>query len=625
METKNNEKEKTLELGDFYTDPLNKFWMPIYNEVRPKIDQFFEENIESDEELKKQLETSNRAISDDRLAIKHEKKNLKVTAKKWGNGFIVFSFFLIFGLFLIPILKKNLQVIKKFNSFEKTHLEKIKEEKNRRDDCFLKVIGRYTPQEIKDTVLSRLSFGKTLDIQTEELGILDKFSDFVGLGVVNKYTSQRRYFYDILYFYQYWRVITTSNSITITVRDGDNTYYRTLTAYHRENTPFVDLKQVLNLPTNYLPKLSFVGSEGNVTEKQYNKMKKKNDFVFENMEFVKRFYFSSNDQISLMTYFPVAIQEKFVQYDEIVKRYGLPKVYPCKAGKNLYFPREILDTHLKTYNSTASWINHFTYVNSLDYLEPSAVLEPLKNSIETMIKALLQGLTVAFLNRNISGEILEDWNKNSHVKDFSGIKVDNKRQWELHIAHIVNIINTSRKFSMVTNSADRPIVSHIGNIELYGSWFDIEVNSSSYWSRNEIDPVVVEGYTINVPYVRYYPFTEPKRIFHRTDLKFEDPNAVLSTSQRWNYPLVFGIDEDEFDALILRNNITFNKKSLNEMTTLKSAINKINAIYSVDDILKKCIEIHLDSSGFGIYLNEVPQNFNVKEFVGALDEAFNKN
>lgn len=621
-ETKSESKE--IQLENFYVDPINKFWLPIYNEIQPKISKFFENEFENDEELKKQIDSSNKAIRETRLVIATEKRSKKITAKKVANVFIIISFFLIFGLFFIPFLKSNLRAIKEFNDFEKKHLDEITREKSLRSWYFNKTIAKYTPQEIKDTILSYLSFNRILDVNSEEIDLVSHLNGFAGIAVVNKYESQRRTFYDMLYFNEYHKIITTSNSITITVYDSEGrASYRVLTAYHRENTPFIDIDQLLNLPTNYLPKLEFYGSKSNVTDRQYNKMKKTASFVFENVEFVKRFHFDTNDEIGLMTYFPVAIQEKFVQYDNIVREYKLPKVYISKYKKNIYFPRQVALQHLKTYNNSLSWLKDFDIWD--DDLNVTKKLEPIKNSLEVIIKALLQGLTIAYLNRNISGEILEDWNQNSHVNDFSGTKNEAKRTWELHTTHISNIINSSRKFTMVNNSADRPVISQIVEAKKSGSWFDIQISSRSYWSREEIDNVWVEGEIIPVPYVRYYPFSENKRVFHHSEFCFNDPNIIVSTSQLSPYYNVFSSGNEELDELIKNNRITFNRKALNEMPILEKTIRKINSIYTLNPEWKNKIEIHVDYAGFGVYLNEVPQNFDVISFRAKLDKSFNQN
>ncbi|TPR54295.1 hypothetical protein [Metamycoplasma neophronis] len=606
-------KKERLEINydEVYRDPGNKFHAQVMSNIHKAVELAVKDNIRahvSDETINEY-----KANYDKILSLKEEIKTRKkadgITAKKVGNVFIIIFSCLLIGLCFLSFLLKNKKIIKAFNEFEKDRQKIIAETMEKNIKTLVSVFSKTTMQELKDDILRYLKITKTQNLDFKEiLPLVQSEANFASLYSTNKYDLRNSYFYDILYSVLEYRIVTTSASITISQTNSEGeTYSKTLTGYHYEKTPFVDIKQATLIPTNYLPKLVFLQTRNTFNQKAYEKKVKKGEFVLEKPEFYKYYNHDFNDQISYLTYFQNITQDKYIElahyFETKVPNLPMPKLN--KYGTALVEDR-MFNSTLLLYSTVHNWA--LQYIPQDEPITLDYIVNILADVIIKNLEPQILTLTLGFANKYIASENYEKLG-DSYISTYKDLDQIDDSVYTNRM-YLLNRIIGNRSYSLFTHPQEKNAIYEFKDTNETNNRVVNEQSLSmkSFYGVDMIDTVYVEGYAIDVPFRRFYPFEEIKKTLYSMNYHFSTPGAKLYANDTNN--LIYDVpnptnDEQYYADLIKKNSISYNIQAAEKSDELEDAIMTVNFIFDRFPFLKNNCKIEIDDVALAIYINDI--------------------
>ncbi|AXE61087.1 hypothetical protein DA803_03255 [[Mycoplasma] phocae] len=621
METKNdNQQTRKIEINmdDIFRDPIKKFYEPLVLNIKDKFNKVFKERItnEADQQLFSEHKRNEDTIDLMENEIRNNKKENKITARKVANGFIIFFSVLLVGLFFLGYLLKNKRIINDFKKYAEERESKISALHRRNNEILLQIYSRYSLEEIKDFVLKELHITKIYNYEWEELKTFVDNSKFACFYSVNKYDIRNSHYYDLLYSILEWINITTVGYRTVTYKSGDSVRTITVSASHVEPTPFVTIKNATSITTNYLPDFSFVeDNTKTMTQKEYDKAVKKGNFVLENPEFHKYYGFDFNDKVRMFTYFTTSVQEKFVEYKKYMNS-KFESTYPLsKIKNNIYTTREY-NNSLLYFSRIHNWLPFEIDLKQRWTIDK--INEKLVGDLIDVLKPVFKSLTKAYLNNYISSENFAKLGDRyvSTYKDIKSISQDKN----INIIYWLNKIISGRIFSLITKRADRNTIYEIIGADFTNQTNELLVKLTSFEAHDEIDVVYSQGYAVNVPYVRYYKFSELKKTFTNSQFYLTTPGAEIYAYDAYNSKAISHTNDKDLNGNISGSSITFNVEASKNYSELEKGIRIINNFYRRLPELRGNSKFLIDNSGISIHINDIDKT---KVTLRLIDQVLN--
>lgn len=618
-ETQNQDKRrefKQIDWNRIFTNQTQNIYEPLVNNIRPAVDNIFKKYIYSgNEDSLKSIDKNVEEIKTIETEIQERKRADKISGRKFANGLIFFLFFLIIGLFFLSFFFKNKKVIKSFLIFESAKRQVIKEKIAENNVTLRTLFNQYSLIDWKNKVLNEMNIKNVYGIDPKDFDFFYESPGFYGFNSIEKYNIRNSFYYDVIYKKEYWKDIVTQGTGYITVKTKDGWTTVPVHAYHTEPTPFMDIKHAINVPTNYRPDLILNETADHLTLKQYNKTIKKGEFLLENPEFYQHYNFSYNDKIGFIDYFKVKTQENFVEYS---KYFSGKKYIFGKYKNNIYVSRKF-EENFMAYSISHNWINLAFDLSKIVTIDDvySYMVQTIFNVLQPTFKALTQ----IYLNTNIASENYEK--RDRYLSDYvfdeqKSIEQANKN-CEFNVYEIMNKASSSLKFNMKTQKPAKDIGITYSELvkDVNDSSGSIAIKSKmfSYWKEDLIDHVYTRGIVIDVPFERFYPFSEDKWIIFipgwatqqdQNFLSYQDNESESST----HYKLKFM--EEAGDGLY-DYNINFLKNNRNDLLYLMHLIkgSKNTFLKSVDH------KILIDKDGLFVFVNDnidknqIQQIFNI--------------
>ncbi|WP_369991182.1 hypothetical protein AB8O52_02420 [Mycoplasmopsis arginini] len=618
-ETQNQDKRrefKQIDWNRIFTNQTQNIYEPLVNNIRPAVDNIFKKYIYSgNEDSLKSIDKNVEEIKTIETEIQERKRADKISGRKFANGLIFFLFFLIIGLFFLSFFLKNKKVIKSFLIFESEKRQVIKEKIAENNVTLRTLFNQYSLIDWKNKVLNEMNIKNVYGIDPKDFDFFYESPGFYGFNSIEKYNIRNSFYYDVIYKKEYWKDVVTQGTGYITVKTKDGWTTVPVHAYHTEPTPFMDTKHAINVPTNYRPDLILNETADHLTLKQYNKTIKKGEFLLENPEFYQHYNFSYNDKIGFIDYFKVKTQENFVEYS---KYFSGKKYIFGKYKNNIYVSRKF-EENFMAYSISHNWINLAFDLSKIVTIDDvySYMVQTIFNVLQPTFKALTQ----IYLNTNIASENYEK--RDRYLSDYvfdeqKSIEQANKN-YEFNVYEIMNKASSSLKFNMKTQKPAKDIGITYSELvkDVNDSSGSIAIKSKmfSYWKEDLIDHVYTRGIVIDVPFERFYPFSEDKWIIFipgwatqqdQNFLSYQDNESESST----HYKLKFM--EEAGDGLY-DYNINFLKNNRNDLLYLMHLIkgSKNTFLRSVDH------KILIDKDGLFVFVNDnidknqIQQIFNI--------------
>ncbi|VEU81880.1 hypothetical protein V2E25_02705 [Mycoplasmopsis arginini] len=618
-ETQNQDKRKEFKQIDWnkiFTNQTQNIYEPLVNNIQPAVDNIFKKYIYSgNEDSLKSIDKNVEEIKTIETEIQERKRANKISGRKFANGLIFFLFFLIIGLFFLSFFLNNKKVIKSFLIFESAKRQVIKEKIAENNVTLRTLFNQYSLIDWKNKVLNEMNIKNVYGIDPKDFDFFYESPGFYGFNSIEKYNIRNSFYYDVIYKKEYWKDVVTQGIGYITVKTKDGWTTVPVHAYHTEPTPFMDTKHAINVPTNYRPDLILNETADHLTLKQYNKTIKKGEFLLENPEFYQYYNFSYNDKIGFIDYFKVKTQENFVEYS---KYFSGKKYIFGKYKNNIYVSRKF-EENFMAYSISHNWINLAFDLSKIVTIDDvySYMVQTIFNVLQPTFKALTQ----IYLNTNIASENYEK--RDRYLSDYvfdeqKSIEQANKN-YEFNVYEIMNKASSSLKFNMKTQKPAKDIGITYSELvkDVNDSSGSIAIKSKmfSYWKEDLIDHVYTRGIIVDVPFERFYPFSEDKWIIFipgwatqqdQNFLSYQDNESESST----HYKLKFM--EEAGDALY-DYNINFLKNNRNDLLYLMHLIkgSKNTFLKSVDH------KILIDKDGLFVFVNDnidknkIQQIFNI--------------
>ncbi|WP_427867474.1 hypothetical protein [Mycoplasmopsis arginini] len=618
-ETQNQDKRrefKQINWNRIFTNQTQNIYEPLVNNIQPAVDNIFKKYIYSgNEDSLKSIDKNIEEIKTIETEIEERKKTDKIIGRKFANGLIFFLFFLIIGLFFLSFFLKNKKVIKSFLIFESEKRQIIKEKIAENNVTLITLFNQYSLIDWKNKVLNKMNIKNVYGIDPKDFDFFYEAPGFYGFNSIEKYNIRNSFYYDVIYTKEYWKDIVTQGTGYITVKTKDGWTTEPVYAYHTEPTPFMDVKHAINVPTNYRPDLILNETADYLTLKQYNKIIKKGEFLLENPEFYQHYNFSYNDKIGFIDYFKLKTQENFVEYS---KYFSGKKYIFGKYENNIYVSRNFKENFM-AYSISHNWINSAFDLSKIVTIDD--VYSYMVQTIFSVLQPTFKALTQIYLNTNIASENYQKRDRylSDYVFDEHKSMEQANKKYEFNVYEIMNKASSSFKFSMKTQKPAKNI--GITYSELVKDVNDdsgpiaIKSKMFSYWKENLIDHVYTRGIVVDVPFERFYPFSEDKWIIFipgwatqedRNFLSYKDNESESSI----HYKLKF--IEEAGDGLY-DYNINFLKNNRNDLLYLIHLIkaSKNTFLKSVDH------KILIDKDGLFVFVNDnidknkIQQIFNI--------------
>ncbi|QZX48871.1 hypothetical protein [Mycoplasma sp. E35C] len=493
-------------------DPINNFYKKINNDVPLILDEYLNNLLNANnKEVNQQTDLRNQ-ISNLEHAIENEKKTNKILGRKVANFFIFVSFFLILGLFLMPIYLKNRKIIKEFENNKSDKLAEINYLFDQHKKLSLQFTNQLSCHTIIDYVSKKLGLGYENNCNQTLWNFYNRQDGFLSISasmifkykntpIINSYVKLLN-FRDIITF----NTMTFPYQAVETYYDGDGlrtrtvTRYETLKATHIENTPFVDFEQSLLLLTNFKNNLDIVTDQ-------------KKHLKFENSEFSKLYKINTNNDMidaDVMEFFTIKAQEDYVTW---YRQFPNNALNFSKIGDhfNLMPPDDyVVDAINTSYNFNSVINDRFDDIN--------VAANKVKNIIYSYFEQLARSMMSAMLSPTINREWynFDNQYKIANENNFA-TKITNQK--ELNYNYILSRIDKPENLFFINEEpARRPWIKVLKRHNNADGFVEFDCLYQSYRSEILIDYVTVVGAhvgpkTIPVEFERFFDITEPKKIF----------------------------------------------------------------------------------------------------------------
>ncbi|AZZ65350.1 hypothetical protein DMC14_000895 [Metamycoplasma phocicerebrale] len=600
---------RELDWDKIFTDQVHTIYEPLVAKIKPALDKVYKKIVldEHAEEIKF-IDENVTKIQNLHSEIKVEKKTKKITAKKVCNGFILFFSFLLIGLPFLGFYRKNRKAIKDFKEYSKIRLDEISKLIVNNNIILTPIYNKFSILEWKNMLLKEMEINKVNNIEVSEIAFYLLSPTFYSFYSVNKYDIRNSYYYDILFGVEVWQNIVTSATVYKQIKTKDGWTSIPITAYHSEPTPFITTKHSVNIPTNYLPELTFNPNSERLNQKQYNHKLKKGEFLLENPEFYQYFNFDFNDKIKFTTYFQLKTQENFIDF---AKYFDNDTYALRKYKKNLYTTRVYNENRL-SYSNVHNWLQ--LLVDLKQPINSDHIYNVIYNIMTSTLKPIFKSITQAYLNKNIASEDL-----NTQGYYLSTYKDDKKyiQTNKIGLFEIFNKAVMGFKYKLESfNPARKPSfeIKEILEDNFGEGTVAMRIQMSSYWEENLIDSVYKSGVIINVPFVRYNSFNEQKWVIYSPKYKTKNDGSFVSFNDTQYEKSVLNFLKYGFDNNF--TNFSYNTVAANNKEELEFNISLIKKIVDGNDKNSNNIKVLIDNQGLFIFINK---KINSKE----IEKIFN--
>ncbi len=627
---KNNKEDKkdnsNLDFVEITNDPIVNLYDKSISKLNGYIDDFFDDYLKQNNESIDKINNFKSILFSKNKALYQTKLERKITKRKVTNFFIGLSFILIFGFFFINKFKENRKVIKEYKAYEKQQYDEMFDLNNQKENLVRWVFSFFDYDLAINSILNRIGF-KTVNTYDEnlikELSSKFLFSNEDDIVTIKSYLSlvyKNTPIYDLAFYKRNFRDVVTSKTESFPYRATETyttsngsigfrvvTRYEHLTAYHTENTPFVDENNFLILKTNFIKDLNFITFSPN---KKY--------VEFENKEFTKKFKVSFLDHENktnseILQYFTIKAQEDYLKWDNNFKG-DIPQL--IKNGNMLIVPSK----HNPVFIDLKSKINYLSSISIEEQVNTN--INKLKADILNYLSDLLKRITTSI----ISPVINREWynNKNNYV---IGNFDHNENTPSIGNNYLLSILNRLEYFSFKQNAPSRPSWLKVdSNIRSNGVNF-MKIKNCSYRHEDLIDFVQVSGFhvgikTIAVPFKRFFYIEENKNVVHIENTnKSKLIDFVIShrmNSSPYQFMTKYQNEITKYDYL---------KDSLisNNCQLVKLWVNKNYDFNNLDDDKKRYFEIvkkihnmcdenysvHCNANGISICIDDAEYNPNL--------------
>lgn len=619
-------EENSLDFVDITNDPIVNLYDKYIDKLESYINDFFDEFLKENYESIDKIKNFKSIISSKNENIHQTKLEKKIIKRKITNFFIFLSFILVFGLFFLKKFRANKQIIKEYKVYEKQQYEEIFNLNKQKENLTKSVFAFFDYDLVINSILNRIGF-KTLNTYDENL-VKELSSKFLSSGnedivSIKSYISlmyKNTPIYDLSFHKRNFRNVVTSKTESFPYRATETyttsngsigfrvvTKYEHLTAYHTENTPFVDENNFLILKTNFIKDLNFTTFSPN---KKY--------VEFENKEFTKKFKVSFLDHENktnseILQYFTIKAQEDYLKWDNNFKG-DIPQL--IKNGNMVIVPSK----HNPVFIDLKSKINYLNSINIEEQVNTN--INKLKADILNYLSDLLKRITTSI----ISPVINREWynNKNNYV---IGNFDHNENKSSTGNNYLLSILNRLEYFSFKQNVPSRPSWLKVdSNIRSNGVNF-MKIKNCSYRHENLIDFVQVSGFhvgikTIAVPFKRFFYIEENKNVVHIENTnKSKLIDFVIShkmNSSPYEFMTKYQNEIRKYDYLkdsLITNNCQLVKLWVNKNYVFNNLDdNKKRYFEIVEKIHNMCDEnysVHCDANGISICIDDAEYNPNL--------------
>ncbi|MDC4163401.1 hypothetical protein LNO75_02270 [Mycoplasma sp. T363T] len=620
-------------------DPINNFYGKITESVDPLVDQYLSSIINEDHSPFKKQEVLIKEC--DRLLkeVKDYYTKNNIRGKKIGNGFIIFLFFLIIGLFLLPIFLKNKKAIKAFEEFERERLAETNDIWNVNRSLSLQFASRVNYNELMKYVTKKLNMDFDNDCDEDIYTYLKRsYKELLDVSSAITLKYKNTPILDCIAKHKEWEYVTTSHQmsfpytdISVSVNSDGSvskrsiTRYETLVAYHYEHTPYIRSTRHQILKTNFKPGFNF---QTNLLDKKAGK-KNKNRINFENEDFSKLMNITNqNNQINaeLLEFFTIKAQEDYVKWYEDPNNW----VNFRKLDRILVnTPQAITHSNLKDFETnTIESLKNITYTEAdldlayrLNDLNVQYLIKDKYQTITELIKIIkivvkdyltnwAKRVTPFMLSPAISREwYSEDKNYKISTSDtFEKSIIPKKPNYE----YILSKVFRNNLLYLNKSTPGTDYWYKIVKINKEGEFAKYSIIQNAYEKYDEIDYVTVYGVHVGkqiipVPYVRYYHIYEPKFVYF---LKKENNHNHIFTITNNKNKSYFNIAKNFKLDITNKSDFKINhaKRSVNILNPFLILNNQANERYLqlLDEIRENCsdyVHVQANDDGYFIFVN----------------------
>ena len=210
-------------------------------------------------------------------------------------------------------------------------------------------------------------------------------------------------------------------------------------------------------------------------------------------------------------------------------------------------------------------------------------------------------LTISYCNKNIFSESFEEIGSGyvSDYKDDNTYSTDSKGGF----INLLSAINVSKPFTWNKQyDLRKDNYFFADKHEKYNDYIFQDILMNSWHAVDEIDDVIVHGEIIEVPYVRFYPIHEKKRVIFTTNYHLSNQDSLIQTE---NSNLYLNYTNDQYyDNLIQKNNIYINEISFKNPKEVQDAIITIDNFYNQFPKLKNVSKIIINDNLLGVFIND---------------------
>lgn len=603
---------KKINFTNIFVDPINNISNHIEKNIENIIEDFFNQEFEETRPNYNQINNCVDQIKENKDSIIDWKKNNKINFLKFINGFIFFLFFILIGfVFWIPY-KKNKNKINEFNEFKKDRMQEIDNLIKTKNTIIFSSFSTITLRDIYYFVFEELGIRAITNIENKKImniindnEIIDIYSSVCGI-------IQNSPFYDVIARKLYISNVPWSRSVSFPYIDYETVYnsngttstrmvtrYETLTATHREPTPFVDKKNLLIYKTNFLKELSI---SNNNREYDKNILLENNDFI----NTVKILDYSNQSQ-KLSQFFTIKTQEDFVKWysKENNKVFNFVKTNDNFVVKNTSFFLSSLEDINKTLDSL------FRIDNNLEELN----IDDMKNKIKSkVIEYFLKFSKMIQLPLLVPG-ISREWYRESgkyliaQNSDLEIEKIDNIEKIDL--LDVLNKFLDPKYFWFNSkNIPKKPIWITLDSVKIINGCKVGIAKMNSYYEQHLSTDIAVSGFhvgtkIISVPYTKYIKFDENKIIIHCLKYKNTKTQFIINNSIN---SLIFSNHYNDNELFKKAKNLSLwtndpsqfeNSKNKENMLDFAKSFNELNDNYFLGATLR------IDECGLYVSINNI--------------------
>lgn len=547
-----NVKNFKFDYNKITTNPIEMFYDHFNKTFSDIITDYYSIEFKNNKVQLDKIKNLTEDIDDTKASIIKKKSEVKYSKRMFMHYLYIISFFLIIGLFFIGQFKENYAQIKSFREFRNMQLNNIDNFKASRFSLIVPAISPINLNSIIKYCLSRYGIKTSELIPAKEIIKFMNNEDILDVrsGIFGLYKNSP--FYDVIVRQLNFSNVVTSRSKSFPYiaqesyvdsngnwRTRSVTRFETLTAYHHENTPFINSDNVLFYGTNFEPDLKFNISKSNHKNK---------NIILENKEFLKNYKI---DVLGLDDKNSLAISQKLSQFFTLKAQEDYLAWYIKNSGdifdfykiRNLF----VVENKEMSYNSLSSQYsfikdNNLISVNQDDNLND--VLFRISTQANFYLDKLFKMVQLPLLSPTINREWYKFNSKSYYTSNMVSLEEEDiNSESKVDYLYMINRFLSSQYLWFNIDKSPRKEIwldlesSKKGKHNIY----HLDYHMNSYYSERLIDYVTVVGIHVGakiiaVPYERFYHFNEKKYLAHLFVINNKTPKFIVNkvTNQKLN-------------------------------------------------------------------------------------------